>query len=124
VKELVNHFIFDSVSFQVLALVLFGFWLSARRGQIGYADTEPPRTFAGEALTLAVYQFMLIGVVALYYGWTWRTIGMVALWALHVGVLWFMRGMLLRRRSLSLRAFLAEVARFEAVASLGVLFLK
>lgn len=127
--NLMNHFLSDTVSFQILTLVLLAFALHARGIVIGYSQQEPPSTFGSEGLRLAAYLFAAIGGMALYYGFGWRTLVGIACWALHVGVLWFARGMAIRgaettRGQINRAALLNDLARLEAIAALGVLFYK
>lgn len=123
-KELINHFVFDTVSLQIVAVVLLGFWLQARHGFVQYSENEPPRTFAIEAVKLAVFLFVLIAGVASYYGAPWKMLGKIALWALHIGVIAFVRWQFVPINRRGVRTFLEDAARFEAIASLGILFLK
>jgi hypothetical protein len=123
-KELINHFVFDTVSLQIVAVVLLAFALSNWRGHVQYAENEPPRTFAGVSVVLAFWLFVLVAGVASYYGAPIRMTGKIAVWALHVGLIAFARLLFVKPHRHGLRSFLDDAARFEAIASLGVLFLK
>lgn len=123
-KELINHFVFDTVSLQIVAVVLLGFWLQARHGFVQYAENEPPRTYAIESLKLAFFLCVLIVGVASYYGAPWKMLVKIAAWALHVGVIAFVRWTFVPISRRGFRSFLEDAARFEAIASLGILFLK
>ena len=122
-KELINHFVFDTVSLQIVAVILLGFWFANRKLPTT-GDLDTPRDYFGHAGTLALALFVAVSVTARYYGAPWLMVGKIALWALHVGVLMALRWRFTSRNRPSLWAFLGEFARFEAIASLGVLFLK
>jgi hypothetical protein len=117
-KELVNHFVFDSVSLQIVALVLLAFWMQARRLYNRNATWYMvPKEVSIESAWLAVWLFALIGSCSAYYGAPLATVGKVGLWALHVGILALVRWYYTGKR-------FEDFARFEAIASLGILFLK
>ena len=120
---LVNHFVFDMVSLQIVAVVLLGFWLASYNQPI-FVHLQTPRDYARYGGTLALVLWLLVGGTALYYHAPWLMVGKVGLWALHVGVLAVVRWRFAPRERPMAWQFFNEFSRFEAIASLGILFLR
>lgn len=121
-REALGHFWFDTVSLELLGLVLCGWWL----GMVGCfpRDGREPVSLARLGVQRALASFLVLSVASAYYG---RLDGSRALWVLvwasQVGLLTMVRMVLTRGCSIAVWKFWELALIFWAVASLAVVFL-